>query len=603
MTIARKNYSVKLSTLLRKFRNPVRIGQILKEKSKQPKKQDKTLTIQQAIQPKVENISYNKIYGERQSLYQNPEKLLEALENISDAFYIIDNEDRFVHINKSAEPLLRQSRENLIGHNIWETYSPAMKTDFYEKYYEAKHQQKPVLFEEYYEPFNMWTECRIYPTSDYVSAYFRDITERKRAEQERLQIGKLESLSMLSGGIAHDFNNLLTTIISNLALIRLTSQDAEATSSQLTETKIEEYLGQSEKACQKAKAITHQLLTFSKGDQPHRKLLKIDNLLEDAVNFAMHGSNIECSFNFAKDLWEIEADGGQLEQVLQNLAINARYAMNNDAFGTSGNKNKKSFAVSAQNFKMVAGRAVAPGGMLKQETVLPTLDGSYVLIKVSDNGCGIAPENIERIFDPYFTTKKDGNGIGLAICHSIVRKHDGYIFAKSSLGEGTTFYLYLPAIEKEKSPAEIAPVPALEPVLEQPNSAKVSRRRISRQKHGRLLLMDDDVQLIEAVSELLEYMGYQVTNCYKGEDVIELYRQAPTDFDAVILDLTIKGGMGGLEAIGKLQEINPQVKVIAASGYSESELLKDYLSYGFSGVVKKPYTIVELSRELDNLIS
>lgn len=386
--------------------------------------------------------------------------------------------------------------------------------------------------------------------------FIRDITDRKKMGAERLRVQKLESIGVLAGGIAHDFNNLLTGILGHidLAMRNLDPDD-----------KIQGWLDNAKKASVRAQDLTQQLLTFSKGGKPVKQLVPIAPLLKESTSFVLSGSNVRCDYQLPENLWPIEADKGQISQVIQNITLNGAQAMPKG--GT--------ITVRAENVTV-------------EEGELPPLrKGEYVKIEFIDAGTGIEKKYIEKIFDPYFTTKEDGNGLGLTICHSIISKHNGRLVVESELGVGTTFIIYIPAL-KEESPHESA--------TDRPTEVLGT---------GRILVMDDEDQLREIVAEMLKYLGYKADLAADGTEAVALYikaREAGKPYDAVIIDLTIPGGMGGKEAIEKLRQYDPQVKAIVSSGYSNDPIMAEYRKYGFSGVAAKPFEIADLSKILHDIL-
>ncbi len=291
-------------------------------------------------------------------------------------------------------------------------------------------------------------------------------------------------------------------------------------------------------------------------------------MIEDTVNFSLKGSRVRCEFFMDNSLWPVEIDDAQISQVINNLIINANQAMPNGGI----------IKVCVKNATVCA------------NDNLPLQEGKYIALSVKDQGIGISPKDLHKIFDPYFTTKEDGSGIGLAVSYSIVKKHEGYMRAESEVGVGTTFDIYLPALEIER---EIFTVKDIE------------EERIYFGK-GRILLMDDQQSVREMVGEILRDIGYEVEFAKEGNEALELYRRAVESgqiFDAVIVDLTIPDGMGGDEVIRKLHEKNSEARVIVTSGYSNDPIMSEYRKYGFSGVVAKPYGIVELSKVLYKVIN
>jgi len=383
----------------------------------------------------------------------------------------------------------------------------------------------------------------------------RDITERKKMEEEILNAQKLESLGLLAGGIAHDFNNILTAILGNISLVKMYAKPKE---------EVFEILTEAEKASLRAKDLTRQLLTFSRGGAPIKKTTSILELLKDTVLFALTGSNVKCEFSIDKDLWLVDVDEGQISQVIDNLILNAVQAM------PEGGTVK----VKAENI------------IARKEQVLPSQKGKYIKISIKDQGVGIPKEHLPRIFDPYFTTKQKGSGLGLATAYSIIQKHNGYITVESELGVETTFYIYLPISEKQIT---------------------IGKRETKEliKGEGKILLMDDEDVVIKVGGRLLRHLGYKAEFAQDGAEAIELYKKAKESgqpFNAVILDLVVPGAMGGKEAVKKLIKVDSEVKAIVSSGYSNDPVMAEYGKYGFSGVITKPYKIEELGQVLYRVI-
>ncbi len=381
---------------------------------------------------------------------------------------------------------------------------------------------------------------------------FRDVTEKHRTTQELLRASKLESVGLLAGGIAHDFNNILTVILGNISMARAFAP----ADNPLTTT-----LAAAEKAAIRATDLTRQLLTFSKGGAPVKKTASLGEIINETVSFVLHGSNVSSQIVLPVDLWPVDVDVGQISQVINNLAINACHAM------PEGGR----LHIRANNVTFDS----QSGGALKA--------GRYVCISVQDHGTGIPPENLPRIFDPYFTTKKHGSGLGLASSYSIIRKHDGEIRVESELGRGTVFHIYLPA-------AEGTVRNATEPVIAPPMSGR-----------GRILVMDDEEPIRQLITRMLQPLGYRITATPDGTDALREYEEARAKgnpFSAVILDLTVPGGMGGKETMQRLLVLDPDVRAIVSSGYSEDPVMARYREFGFCGVVAKPYRLQELSMAL-----
>jgi PAS domain S-box-containing protein len=385
---------------------------------------------------------------------------------------------------------------------------------------------------------------------------FMDITERKRAEEELQKVEKLESISTLAGGIAHDFNNFLTGILGNITLAERYVEKGE---------KIYDRLVDAERASLRARDLTQQLLTFSGGGAPIKKPASIAALVKESATFALSGSNVKCDFCLPDDLWAAEVDEAQISRVINNIVINADQAMPQGGM----------ISVRAENM------------VIKRRGYLPLPKGNYLEIAVKDCGTGIPKKYLSRIFEPYFTTKKKGSGLGLATAYSIIKNHGGYMTVESKLGVGTTIYIYVPATTE--------PVPVVE---ETADEVYIGGR-------GRILVMDDEEMIRDLLHNSLSEVGYKIELAADGTEAIEKYAEAEKSgeqFEAVILDLTIPGGMGGKETIKKLLKIDPNVKAIASSGYANDRVMANFKKYGFSGVVTKPYRVAELEKTLRDVI-
>ena len=383
----------------------------------------------------------------------------------------------------------------------------------------------------------------------------RDITERKRMEEEVLKAQKLESISVLASGIAHDFNNILTGILGNISLARMYTDPNKAS----------ERLEEAEKASFRAKDLTQKLLSFSRGGAPIKKTASIANILRESAAFALSGSDVRCAFFISDDLWPVEIDEGQMNQVISNLVINADQAMPEGGV----------IELHAEN------------AILESQGAIPLKTGEYVKISLADQGIGISKGHIQKIFDPFFTTKQKGDGLGLATSYSIIKNHGGHITAESQVGIGTTFHVYLPV-----SPEKILI-----------KKKKEDRKLVTGER--RVLAMDNEEFVRELLSEILTNIGYGVTIVADGAEAIELYQEARESgkpFDAVIMDLTIPDGMGGKETVQRLIKIDPEVKAIVSSGYSNDPIIADFKRYGFKDVIAKPYRIEELSEVLRKVI-
>jgi signal transduction histidine kinase/ActR/RegA family two-component response regulator len=373
-----------------------------------------------------------------------------------------------------------------------------------------------------------------------------EIAQREQTEEELLRARKLESLGVLAGGIAHDFNNFLTVVQGNIEVAK-TQLNADQAG--------QGFLDEAANACQRAKFLSSQLLTFAKGGAPVRRVVSIAQLVTDAVQLARTGSPIRIEVNLVEGLWSAEIDPGQIGQVLHNILINAREAM-------------------------------PRGGTIEVRAENSAAPDPRVRISIRDYGCGIAPDVLPRIFDPYFTTKPGGNGLGMATAYAIVAKHEGHISVESTPGAGTEFTIDLPASLE----APLSPAPIADPM---------------QTGTERLLVMDDDEALRTLSHAVLTSLGYDVQTAADGAEAVALYETAKaTDrgFDAVLLDVTVTGGMGGVEAAAKLKELDPALKLIVSSGYSDAPVMSDFSQYGFDAVIVKPWTVKEMSEVLRRVL-
>ena len=387
---------------------------------------------------------------------------------------------------------------------------------------------------------------------------FRDTTEQVRMEQELQKAKKLESVGILAGGIAHDFNNILMAILGN---INLANQFIEKDSKAFT------LLTQVEKATERAKRLTQQLLTFSKGGEPVKETASIREVIIDSAEFILHGSKIACNYQIADDLWLVEIDKGQMSQVIQNLIMNASHAMPDSGTITIGCENIDH---------------------IKDHKILLPPDQKYIKITIQDTGSGIPEEIIDKIFDPYFTTKKEGSGLGLAIIYSIIKKHDGHISATSKPGQGTTFTIYLPASSGTGKTV---------PSEEEPATVDFGRRKI--------LIMDDEEMIRDLAESTFSHLGFEVILAKNGAEAVSLYQQSldtNVPIDLIIMDLTIPGGMGGKEAAEKVLALNPDATIVVSSGYSNDPTLAHYTDYGFKAALIKPYKLQEVTRIINDLL-
>jgi PAS domain S-box-containing protein len=503
------------------------------------------------------------------ALMENEEKYRTIVENIEEGYYEVDKTGTMEFCNDAVCRMLGYARHELIGMNYTQYMDQANATAAFRTFNAVYRTGKPTKIFEWElirkDGARTSVEASVSPIRDAGGAVVgfrgicRDVEERKRAEQEFLKAQKLESLELVAGGIAHDFNNLLTGNIANISLARLLAK---------TDSEVLDALTNAEIAAERAKDLTRQLLTFAKGGSPVIRSTSLAELLRESAGLVLSGSNLKSEFHIAEDLRPAQVDQLQISQVAQNVLINAQQAMPDG--GT--------ITVRAENV------AVTPD---ETERLVGLREGDYVRLSFEDDGPGIAPENLPRIFDPYFTTKPKGTGLGLSTAHSIIKRHAGHMEVASRLGEGTTFTVYLPASEQR---------------VESPDRPGESPARGA----GRILLMDDEPMIRQVAGELLELLGYDVACTSDGQEAVDRYQKAMesgTPFDAVIMDLTVPGGMGGKGALERLLEIDPEVSAIVSSGYSTDSVMSRYAEFGFKGVVEKPYNATDLSRVLHDVLS
>ncbi len=465
-----------------------------------------------------------------------------------------DRELRITEFNDRFAALLRKSRRDLAGAPLEELADAAIlptlraALDGGEGYHEGS--RGFIALEE-----DTWISLRAAPLFDAAGAItsgiaiVQDLSERRRIEEERMRTQKLESLGLLAGGLAHDFNNILTAILGNISAAREPGTPP---------AELAEALQDAERAAIRARDLTHQLLTFAKGGAPIKKLHDVGAVVREAAGFTVRGSASRCVYKIDPDTWRAEIDSGQITQVIQNLIINADQAMPAGGVITIETANRH---VGANEVPRLA-------------------PGRYVQVRVSDTGTGIPDRLIGRIFDPYFTTKKKGSGLGLTMCFSIVQKHGGLIEVTSEPGNGAAFTFYLPAAsETAELPAEAAAAP----------------RAATGQ--GRILVMDDEKPILGLAQRALGRAGYEVLVADRGEEAVRLLDEelrAGRRVDLAILDITVPGGMGGREALRHLRARDPGLNAIVSSGYAPDEVLAQFKSAGFSGILPKPYRADDL---------
>ena len=498
------------------------------------------------------------------ALRESEKRLRNLFENTTNLILIVNADGQIEYVNQACCNTLRYEQEELYALAIQDIIAPQEQDaarcqlsailngngqDFINTVLQTK---DGVLVE-----VEGSTNCQM--TDDKPVAFraiLRDVTIKHRLEQEMGRIQKLESVGILAGGIAHDFNNLLTGILSNITLARFDLPANNKANGRLLET---------EKAVLRAQSLTQQLLTFSKGGMPVVQDVTITSLLHDSVQFSLSGSNVKSVFSIPNDLWQVKADPGQLDQVIQNLVINSDQAM------PKGGE----IQVTCKNMTV------------SWDDPLSLAAGSYVCITIVDQGQGI-PSNIQqKIFDPYFTTKEDGIGLGLSTSHAIIQKHQGHITVQSEVGFGTTFQVYLPAVCRQAEPSE-------------------THEETFASGSARILVMDDEEMIRKTTAELLTFSGYEVEIAADGEEAVTLYRQAMAagaPYQVVIMDLTVPAGMGGVDTMAALQQLDPKVNGISTSGYYNDPVMANYADYGFKAVLPKPCKISAMVKTIQSLLA
>jgi PAS domain S-box-containing protein len=499
-----------------------------------------------------------------EALRTSREFIKNILDTVDEAFIVIDADYRIILANRAYCRQTGMSVEDIMGKHCYNVshrinkpcYEAGEECAVHESF--QKGEPSACVHKHYYKASNVvYVETKSYPVKDpsgnvtSVIEIVNNITDKQLLEEQLLRTQKLEAVGLLAGGIAHDFNNLLQGVFGSISVAKIYSGK---------EGKAYEMLEEAERALNQSRNLTKQLLTFSKGGEPVKRAIALSPVIHNSVKFALSGSRVNYTFSIDDHLWPVEADEGQINQVIHNIVINA-----GDSMPDGGN-----VRIEAQNV------------LIDKESGLPLKKGKYVRIVIADSGTGIPDDHISRIFDPYFTTKLKGSGLGLTTSYSIIKKHGGLLDVKSQVGVGSTLSIYLPASE------------------EKPLQRKEQEIDLLTGK-GRILVMDDEEIVRRVAGHMIKSLGYEVDFAADGEQAVEKYSAAMKSgklFDAVILDLTVRGGMGGGEAMRKLVAIDAAVRAIVSSGYSGDSILSDYRNYGFKAVLSKPYEIEELSRTL-----
>ncbi len=503
-----------------------------------------------------------------QALAEEKERLFTTLNNIDDGVITTDNHGNIILMNMVAQDITGWTIDQAAGLDVDRVFTVEEPDISYTDASPVKRalqlhstlESTENTFLIHGDETRKLIEYSIAPIGEQLATTgtvvaFRDITEKVMMERELMKARNIESLGILAGGIAHDFNNILTAIIGNIELARLTMDESSRSYS---------LLGDAEKAVLRAKDLTRQLLTFARGGAPIKKTTTIDNLLQETVQFTLSGSNIKPRVHITGNLSHVDVDEGQISQVISNIIINAADSMPDGGY----------IDIVAENIPVADIEGVIPGGQ-------------YVRIAITDQGYGIQPDDVQKVFDPYFSRKKHGSGLGLTTSYSIIKKHGGHIIVDSTPGSGSTFYIYLPASSNRAKPAEIV------------------TNTSDKFKGGSILVMDDEQNILDIMKEYLELLGFSVTTARSGEETIDIFKNSlekGDPFDLVILDLTIPAGMGGKECLEHLQGMQPDVKAVVTSGYSENPVMADFTGYGFIGALPKPVDFKSLKEMIGDLV-
>lgn len=463
-------------------------------------------------------------------------------------------------VNYAAGSLVEKKREDLIGKNMW-SFGLSMIPEILESLRTALREGQPVgtreitLIKENDTPLILAAAAVPIPFDGKKAALisFVDITELSFLRNELFKAQKTESIGAMAAGLAHDFNNILTAIMGNMSLARLSAED---------NGEIVDALSSAEAACLRARDLSRQLLLFARGGPSEPQALDLFSIVLETTRMALSGTSVVASFSSEPDLPLASADRTQLSMVFNNLALNAVAAM--PAGGTLKVRGARK-RVEADDT-----RELAPG--------------EYLCVEYEDEGEGIAPDRLQRVFDPYMHSKRKNGGLGLAVCQTIVKRHGGFIGVDSVPGRGSTFTVYLPALPKENSAG-----------------ARGREERRSRTGKGYVLLMDDEFVIRTTAERLFGRLGYESITVADGEAAIRAFKDARSygrPFSAVVLDITVPGGMGGVDAASVIRSIDSDVPIYASSGYNDGPFMTEYAAFGFSGVIPKPYSLDELAARL-----
>jgi PAS domain S-box-containing protein len=507
----------------------------------------------------IEDISRRK--QDEEFVRESFQRFKSIVDNSSDIITEASFDGKFTYVSPKIEQILGYKPEELIGKSIFEHIHPDDISEAIKQFSQAVHGLgTSTLMHRYKNKKGDWkileTSGTAFKTRNgdlkaVMSSH--DITDKKKMEEEIIKSQKLESLAVLAGGIAHDFNNILSIILGNLSLSQTYVERKKY-------SQINDILLQACNAAYKASDLINQLTTFARGGYLRKRTISISNMLKESIEFALRGSNVKCQHSFPMNLKLVDVDESQINQVINNLVINAKEAMPNGGM----------IKVSAENVN------------LDKTNGLNLNDGEYIKLVFEDTGVGIPHEIIDKIFDPFFTTKNSGSGLGLATSHSIIAKHGGKMIVNSEVGQGTKFEIFIPCSDKDS--VEHRDVPKLNSYFS-----------------GNILVMDDEQEMRTVIEGMLVALGFTVDTAENGEEAINKYKNAMesgSPYNMVLLDLVIPGEAGGVTTLSEIEKIDPGVKGIITSGYAGNLKLDDYENRAFKAYLKKPFSISDLTKTI-----
>jgi PAS domain S-box-containing protein len=509
-----------------------------------------------------------KIVRERtRELWESREYYLAIFENTGAATIIYQEDNTIISANRMFLEMSGYTHKGLVGKKLWTDFVKEeslrdiklLDVNKDESFQKDPQQLEIRFIDKTNQTKDVFLSLMKIPGTRNVVASLLDVSRSRQIEKELRKIQKLDSIGTLASGLAHDFNNILMGVFGNIAMAKFSLPDNDPGL---------KFLSEAEKSMERARRLTGQLLTFSKGGDPIKERVHLFDFAQDVISFDLAGSTVKPVFEQDDNLWAASADRGQLEQVFSNLAINALEAMPEG--GT--------FSVKLENVEI-------------SDSSIPTLkQGKYVKATIRDTGEGIPEKIIEQVFDPYFTTKQTGNGLGLSTVYSIIQKHNGFIEINSKVKKGTTITIFLPAVA----------------VVKDPDTAKIEKKITTQRENLSILVMDDEKAVRDIVSLLLGRIGYTVETVEDGVQALLRYSESlakGSPFSAVVMDLTIPGGVGGKDAVKNILEIDHNAKVVVSSGYADDPIMANYAKFGFKGVIAKPYTLTKLSETLDKVLA